>query len=49
MFRALVNNIEVVATKGAKGICPHCGADMTAKCGNVKVNHWAHKIGRAHV
>ena len=41
MFKALVNNELVEATKVAKGKCPHCESGMIAKCGNVKVNHWA--------
>ena len=28
--------------KGA--ICPVCKADVIAKCGNININHWAHKI-----
>jgi competence protein CoiA len=33
------------ASKGARGECPSCGSDVIAKCGQVKVNHWAH-IGK---
>lgn len=40
---ALINNTRSEATKGAKGICPICGSDVIAKCGDVKVHHWAHK------
>jgi competence protein CoiA len=29
-------------SKGLKGVCPGCGKDVIAKCGNVKVHHWAH-------
>ena len=43
MFKALVNNELVEATKAAKGKCLHCELDMIAKCGNVKVNQWEHK------
>lgn len=31
------------ASKGARGICPSCGSELIARCGPVKVNHWAHK------
>jgi hypothetical protein len=40
---ALVNNIRTEATKGAKGICPGCGSELIARCGEHKINHWAHK------
>lgn len=40
---ALVNNIRTEATKGVQGICPNCGSQLIAKCGSIKVDHWAHK------
>jgi competence protein CoiA len=40
---ALVDNIKLEATEGLKGICPSCGSELIAKCGAVKMNHWAHK------
>ena len=40
---ALVNNIKTEATPRAKGICPSCGSELIAKCGKIKINHWAHK------
>lgn len=40
---ALIDNIKTKATKGARGICPNCGSELIAKCGEIKVNHWAHK------
>ena len=40
---ALVNGEKSEATKGAKGLCPSCGAELIAKCGEVKINHWSHK------
>lgn len=40
---ALIDNIKVEAVKGAKGVCPNCGSELIAKCGDYKVNHWAHK------
>ncbi len=43
---AYVVNIKTEATKGAKGICPYCGSELIARCGEVKVNHWAHKGNR---
>ena len=44
---ALVNGNKVEATKGAKGLCPSCDSDLIAKCGELKVNHWAHKGNRS--
>ena len=43
---ALINEDKVEATKGAKGLCPSCDSELIAKCGEVKVNHWAHKGNR---
>jgi hypothetical protein len=40
---ALIESVRTEATKGAKGICPNCGSELIAKCGDIKVNHWAHK------
>jgi competence protein CoiA len=40
---ALIEHIRTEATKGLKGICPNCGSELIAKCGDIKVNHWAHK------
>lgn len=40
---ALVNGGKVEASKAGKGICPLCGSELIAKCGEVNVNHWAHK------
>lgn len=43
MKYALVNDIKTEATKGAQGVCPNCGSQLIAKCGEHKINHWAHK------
>jgi len=43
---ALIDGEKTEATKGAKGLCPSCGSELVAKCGEVKVNHWAHKGNR---
>lgn len=40
---ALINGEKCEATKGAKGLCRSCGSELIAKCGEVKVKHWAHK------
>lgn len=40
---ALLNGSKVEASKAGKGICPVCGSELIAKCGEVNVNHWAHK------
>ena len=40
---AEVDGVRCEATiSGQRGICPACGATVVAKCGRVKVNHWAH-------
>lgn len=40
---AIVNGIKTEAAKGITGICPGCRAILIAKCGEIKINHWAHK------
>ena len=46
MKYALLNDEKIEATKDAKGVCPSCGAELIAKCGELKVNHWSHKGNR---
>ena len=43
MRYALIDGIRREATKGAKGQCLCCGADVIAKCGKIRIAHWAHK------
>lgn len=43
---ALIDGNKTEAIKGAKGICPSCGSELIAKCGDVKVKHWSHKGNR---
>lgn len=40
---SIVDGEKAEAQPKAKGICPHCQSEMLAKCGRVKVWHWAHK------
>lgn len=40
---ALYNGNKIEAVKDAKGYCPICNSELIAKCGNLKINHWAHK------
>ena len=40
---ALSNNERIEPSKGAKGVCPCCGSELVAKCGEIKVHHWSHK------
>jgi len=39
---ALIDSVRTEAKKGAKGICPNCGSELIAKCGEVKADHWSH-------
>lgn len=34
---------KIPVSKGAKGICQACEADLIAKCGKIKMHHWSHK------
>lgn len=40
---AIVNNKKTEAEKGLSGICPICQEQVIPRCGQYKVNHWAHK------
>ena len=40
---ALSNNERIEPTKGAKGLCPCCGSELVARCGEIKRHHWSHK------
>src|ERR1700730_4720287 len=39
---ALVNGQKVESSKGAKGNCIFCSSTVIAKCGEIKLHHWAH-------
>ena len=43
MKYAISNDQRIEATPKAVGKCPCCGADLIARCGDLKVWHWAHK------
>lgn len=42
---ALVGAQRHEAQPGLRGTCPACGDPMVARCGNVRIRHWAH-LGR---
>jgi competence protein CoiA len=44
---AVVNGKRQEPQPGLEGQCPSCGRPMVAKCGEVRVAHWAHKGHRA--
>jgi len=43
MKYALVSGVRSIASKGIQGVCQCCESAMIPKCGNQKINHWAHK------
>lgn len=43
---ALINGEKSEAIKGSKGFCPICESELVARCGDVKIHHWAHKGNR---
>jgi len=43
MKYALVNEQRQEAQPGLSGNCPFCGDLMVAKCGEIKIWHWAHR------
>jgi competence protein CoiA len=42
MQYALIDGKRSEPFKGAKGVCDLCKCDVLAKCGDIKVHHWAH-------
>ena len=44
---AIFENSRIEATKGVKGVCPICGSELIAKCGEFKSHHWSHKSIRS--
>lgn len=47
MNYALVDGRKTVARPGLKGQCPVCGSEVSTKCGEIRVWHWAHARRRA--
>lgn len=43
MKYAIVDGIRAEASKGANGTCPSCGATVIPKCGELRIDHWAHR------
>ena len=43
MKYALLDRVKTTAIKGLNGQCQLCEAEVVAKCGDIKVHHWAHK------
>jgi competence CoiA-like predicted nuclease len=43
MYQALVDGVLSPAGKGLKGTCQFCGDIMVPKCGDSRIEHWAHK------
>jgi competence protein CoiA len=43
MKYAIIDGVKRTPEKGLKGQCQLCEAELVAKCGDIKVHHWAHK------
>jgi competence protein CoiA len=46
MKYAIYNDEKIEPQKGATGFCPCCGSELIARCGEIKIHHWAHKGNR---
>lgn len=42
MKYAIINGKKKEAYKGGRGFCQMCNSELIAKCGDIKINHWAH-------
>lgn len=47
MHLALVNDVRTPPSPKMVGTCPICGDPVLAKCGTMRVHHWAHRGTRA--
>lgn len=45
MLYGIINGEKRRAQPNLKAICPLCRTELTAKCGAIKVWHWAHTLG----
>jgi hypothetical protein len=43
MHFAMIENKKAEAVTGVSGLCPGCLQPVIAKCGNVRIHHWAHR------
>lgn len=43
MLTAIVNGTRSRPFPSLDGKCPFCSSDMIARCGEIRVHHWAHK------
>lgn len=43
---ALVNGQRTAPVPGLAGTCPACESPVVARCGNIRVHHWAHRAER---
>jgi competence CoiA-like predicted nuclease len=44
MQYALFENERVKPAKGKIATCPQCNGEVVAKCGSIKIHHWAHRV-----
>lgn len=44
MLWAVKNNSRVTAEPYERATCPGCDQEVLAKCGEIKIWHWAHKV-----
>jgi hypothetical protein len=43
MIYGIFKDDKIKALKGLKSFCPLCNGELTPKCGDVNIWHWAHK------
>ena len=43
MIWAIKNQNKILASPKNRAICPLCGDEVIAKCGEIKIWHWSHK------
>jgi competence protein CoiA len=44
LFALDAAGVRIEPSKGARGVCPQCGSETVAKCGELVSWHWAHRV-----
>jgi competence CoiA-like predicted nuclease len=39
-----ISGERIKAQRGLEAACPDCQGEMVAKCGDINIHHWAHKV-----
>jgi hypothetical protein len=46
LLYAIVHAVKTLPLPRGRGVCPACGGKVLARCGAIRVHHWAHESGQ---